>query len=198
MSDRLTATASAAVNPTILRSDLEASVDGEVRFDDGSRAAYATDASNFRQVPIAVVVPRTVEAAKAAVAVCYRHRVPLLSRGGGTSLAGQCFNTRGRDRLVEVLPDPAPLDADLRLGADWHPRPSHGLHFAYPDDDGSFVKAANRCVGVGKCRQHDHSGATVMCPSYQVTHEEKHATRGRARLLFEMLDGHSDSPVRDG
>ena len=94
--------------------------------------------------------------------------------------------------------DPAPLDADLRLGADWHPTPSHGLHFSYPADDGSFVKAANRCVGVGKCRQHDHSGATVMCPSYQVTHEEKHATRGRARLLFEMLDGHGDGPVRDG
>ena len=94
--------------------------------------------------------------------------------------------------------DPAPLDANLRLGPSWHPTPSHGLHFAYPDDEGSFVKAANRCVGVGKCRQHDHSGATVMCPSYQVTQEEKHATRGRARLLFEMLDGHGDGPLSDG
>ncbi len=94
--------------------------------------------------------------------------------------------------------DPAPLDANLRLGPSWHPMPSSGLHFSYPDDDGSFVKAANRCVGVGKCRQHDHSGATVMCPSYQVTREEKHATRGRARLLFEMLDGHGDGPLSDG
>jgi FAD/FMN-containing dehydrogenase/Fe-S oxidoreductase len=95
--------------------------------------------------------------------------------------------------------DPDPLDANLRIGAAWHPGPTrHQLHFAYPHDDGSFVKAANRCVGVGKCRQHANSGGTVMCPSYQVLHEEEHATRGRARLLFEMLDGHGDGPVTDG
>jgi FAD/FMN-containing dehydrogenase/Fe-S oxidoreductase len=94
--------------------------------------------------------------------------------------------------------DPYPLDANLRIGADWHPKPEHRLHFAFPHDDGSFVKAANRCVGVGKCRQHDHTGGTVMCPSFQVLHEEEHATRGRARLLFEMLDGHGDGPVTDG
>src|ERR1700734_4201938 len=76
-----------------LEADLRDRVDGEVRFDAGSRAAYSTDASNFRQVPIGVVVPRTPEAAVGAVAVCREHRVPLLSRGGGTSLAGQCTNT---------------------------------------------------------------------------------------------------------
>ena len=69
------------------------SVDGEVRFDAGTRGAYSTDGSNFRQVPIGVVLPRTVEAGAAAVAVCRAHGVPLLSRGGGTSLAGQCTNT---------------------------------------------------------------------------------------------------------
>src|SRR3954468_10016948 len=68
-------------------------VDGEVRFDPGSRAAYSTDGSNFRQVPIGVVVPRTVDAAAAAVAVCCERGVPLVSRGGGTSLAGECTNT---------------------------------------------------------------------------------------------------------
>lgn len=67
-------------------------VDGEVRFDDGTRAAYSTDASNFRQVPIGVVIPRTVDAAVEAVAVCREHGAPVLSRGGGTSLAGQCTN----------------------------------------------------------------------------------------------------------
>ncbi|WP_211218223.1 FAD-binding oxidoreductase [Ruania albidiflava] len=76
-----------------LERDLRQRVDGEVRFDDGSRAAYSTDASNFRQVPIAVVVPRTVAAAAEAIAVCREHQVPVLSRGGGTSLAGQCTNT---------------------------------------------------------------------------------------------------------
>ena len=76
-----------------LERDLAAAVDGEVRFDAGTRAAYSTDASNFRQVPIGVVMPRTVEAAEAAVAVCRGHGAPVLSRGGGTSLAGQCTNT---------------------------------------------------------------------------------------------------------
>ncbi|GAB3966068.1 FAD-binding and (Fe-S)-binding domain-containing protein [Actinoallomurus acanthiterrae] len=75
-----------------LQRDLEARVDGEVRFDAGSRAAYAHDSSNYRQTPIGVVVPHSVEAAVEAVRVCREHGVPLLSRGGGTSLAGQCCN----------------------------------------------------------------------------------------------------------
>ena len=72
--------------------DLRDNVDGEVRFDPGSRATYSTDASNYRQIPIGVVVPRTPEAAAEAIGVCRRHDVPVLSRGGGTSLAGQCCN----------------------------------------------------------------------------------------------------------
>lgn len=73
-------------------SELRDNVDGEIRFDPGSRAAYSTDASNYRQIPIGVVVPRTPEAAAQAIAVCRRHNMPVLSRGGGTSLAGQCCN----------------------------------------------------------------------------------------------------------
>src|SRR5215469_10561321 len=75
-----------------LRAALEEHVDGEVRFEAGSRAAYAHDGSNYRQVPIGVVVPRTVDAAVEAIAVCRESGVPVLSRGGGTSLAGQCCN----------------------------------------------------------------------------------------------------------
>jgi FAD/FMN-containing dehydrogenase/Fe-S oxidoreductase len=93
---------------------------------------------------------------------------------------------------------PARLDQHLRLGADWAPAAPQDLFFRFPHDGGSFVQAANRCVGVGKCRQHEHPGGAVMCPSYQVTMEEEHSTRGRARLLFEMLDGHGDSPAGDG
>ncbi len=78
--------------PAGLADALRRRVDGEVRFDAGSRGAYATDGSNYRQVPIGVVVPRTVDAAATAVAVCAEHGVPVLSRGGGTSLAGQCTN----------------------------------------------------------------------------------------------------------
>ena len=61
-------------------------VDGEVRFDAGTLGAYSTDASNFRQVPIGVVIPRTVEAGVQAIAVCQEHGAPIVSRGGGTSL----------------------------------------------------------------------------------------------------------------
>ncbi|WP_051072056.1 FAD-binding and (Fe-S)-binding domain-containing protein [Amycolatopsis decaplanina] len=91
---------------------------------------------------------------------------------------------------------PFALDGDLRLGADWRPG-SHRTQFGFPEDDHSFSRAALRCVGVGQCRRPDPRGG-VMCPSYQVTREEEHSTRGRARLLFEMLEGHEDSPVRDG
>src|SRR5713101_4837563 len=77
------------------------------------------------------------------------------------------------------------LDEHLRLGAAYNPA-QPATHFTFPDDEGSFAAAALRCVGVGKCRRVD--GGT-MCPSYMVTHEEEHSTRGRAHLLFEMLQG---------
>jgi FAD/FMN-containing dehydrogenase/Fe-S oxidoreductase len=93
---------------------------------------------------------------------------------------------------------PAALDEHLRLGGSWEPRHLLPLYFDYPEDDHSFAQVANRCVGVGRCRQLTHDGAQVMCPSYQVTGEEKYSTRGRARLLFEMIDGHADSPIQDG
>jgi FAD/FMN-containing dehydrogenase/Fe-S oxidoreductase len=75
-----------------LRSRLRSEVHGDVRFDDGSRALYATDGSNYRQVPIGVVLPRDAEDVLAAISVCREFGAPLLCRGGGTSLAGQCCN----------------------------------------------------------------------------------------------------------
>jgi FAD/FMN-containing dehydrogenase/Fe-S oxidoreductase len=81
--------------------------------------------------------------------------------------------------------DPYPPDANLRVGpSNYHPAQTD-VYFSYPRDHGSFSDAANRCVGVGKCRR---NGDGTMCPSYMVTHEEIHSTRGRARLLFEMLE----------
>ncbi len=71
---------------------LASEIDGEVRFDRGTRALYATDSSNYRQVPIGAVVPRTIEAVIAAVALCREHGAPIFARGGGTSLAGQTCN----------------------------------------------------------------------------------------------------------
>ena len=81
--------------------------------------------------------------------------------------------------------DPHRIDENLLLGPNYNP-PAPRTHFAYREDGGNFAHAAMRCVGVGKCRRHD--GGT-MCPSYMVTLEEKHSTRGRARLLWEMLAG---------
>ncbi|MBV8463311.1 MAG: FAD-binding protein, partial [Acidimicrobiales bacterium] len=76
-----------------LEGDLRHVVEGEVRFSDGDRALYSTDSSSYRQLPIGVVIPRTIEDVVATLAVCRQHEVPVLSRGGGTSLAGQCCNT---------------------------------------------------------------------------------------------------------
>jgi FAD/FMN-containing dehydrogenase/Fe-S oxidoreductase len=75
--------------------------------------------------------------------------------------------------------------SDLRLGADYHPRPVQTI-FRFPNDNGSLANATLRCVGVGACRK-EEGGA--MCPSYMATREEKHSTRGRAHLLWELLQG---------
>ncbi len=87
--------------------------------------------------------------------------------------------------------DPYRLDENLALGANYNP-PRPQTHFGFAEDHGDFAHAALRCVGVGKCRRLE--GGT-MCPSYMVTREEKHTTRGRARLLYEMLQG---DVIQDG
>lgn len=89
---RATSARSISVDAGALAQELHSTVRGEVRFDDGSRALYATDSSNYRQVPIGVVIPRDVEDLISAVTACYRFGAPILARGGGTSLAGQCCN----------------------------------------------------------------------------------------------------------
>jgi FAD/FMN-containing dehydrogenase/Fe-S oxidoreductase len=74
---------------------------------------------------------------------------------------------------------------DLRLGADYKPlKPK--THFALLEDNGSFASANLRCVGVGACRKTD---AGSMCPSFMATGEEMHSTRGRAHLLWELMQG---------
>ncbi|WP_306367097.1 FAD-binding and (Fe-S)-binding domain-containing protein [Nocardiopsis sp. CC223A] len=85
-----------------------------------------------------------------------------------------------------VIVDPAPVDADVRLAARPLPLLDEAT-LAYSGDRGDPARALRRCSGVGKCRRHDGPG--VMCPSYQVTREERHSTRGRAHLLFEMAAG---------
>jgi len=87
--------------------------------------------------------------------------------------------------------DPYPPTENLRLGADYKPQ-DPPTRFAFPDDQGSFAKASLRCIGVGACRKGTEG---TMCPSYMATLDEEHSTRGRARLLWEMLQGEI---VQDG
>ncbi|MFF0834520.1 MULTISPECIES: FAD-binding and (Fe-S)-binding domain-containing protein [unclassified Streptomyces] len=100
-----------------------------------------------------------------------------------------------------MLVRPAPLDAGLRFSV--LPRRPVDVAFGYPADGGDFRAAVRRCVGVAKCRTTTAAGPAVMCPSFRVTGEEEHSTRGRARLLHEMLagelvtDGWRSTEVRD-
>ena len=100
-------------------------------------------------------------------------------------------NRMNTGKVVDLERAPLGLTDKLRLGTDYRP-PQPETHFRYPDDRGSFARAALRCVGVGICRR---EGGGTMCPSYMVTREERYSTRGRARLLFEMMNGEL---VRDG
>ena len=95
-----------------LEAELRKTVKGEVRFDAGSRALYANDSSNYRQIPIGLVVPRDAEDAIAAIAACHKLGAPVLPRGAGTSLAGQCCNvavvldfTKYMNRVLEIAPE---------------------------------------------------------------------------------------------
>jgi FAD/FMN-containing dehydrogenase/Fe-S oxidoreductase len=100
---------------------LRSQIRGDVRFDRGSRALYATDGSNYRQVPIGVVLPHDVDDVLAAISICREFGAPLLCRGGGTSLAGQCCNvavvldfTKYMGKIIEI--DPARRIARVQPG----------------------------------------------------------------------------------
>jgi FAD/FMN-containing dehydrogenase/Fe-S oxidoreductase len=91
----------------------------------------------------------------------------------------------GRVMNPGMIVDPPPFDTAIRHQGSAKDRKLLTL-FAYPDDNHDFAQAQRRCVGIGKCRQ---TSGGVMCPSYQATREEMHSTRGRAHLLWEMLEG---------
>src|SRR5579859_2513916 len=95
-----------------LAAELRRELRGEVRFDDGSRALYAADLSMYRQVPVGAVVPRDLDDVVATVAACRRRGVPILGRGCGTSLSGQCCNvavvidfSKYVNRILELDPE---------------------------------------------------------------------------------------------
>ncbi|MGW5864529.1 FAD-binding and (Fe-S)-binding domain-containing protein [Streptomyces sp. NPDC055239] len=134
-------------------------------------------------------------------------RAELLPKMYGAELVGLFERVKGvwdpADLLNPgMLVRPAPLDANLRF--DPLPREPVDVAFGYPHDGGDFSAAVRRCVGVAKCRTESAgAGGGVMCPSFRATGEEEHSTRGRARMLHEMLagevvtDGWRSEEVRD-
>ncbi|QUC58795.1 FAD-binding oxidoreductase [Streptomyces sp. A2-16] len=158
-----------------------------------------------------------------AAARSFLHEAAALVVAHGGTLSGEHGDGRARGELLEVMyshrlirvfadfkevfdPEgllnpgvivaPAPLDADLAL----HQIQPLATEFTFPHDEDGFAGAVRRCVGVGRCRS-DAGG--VMCPSYRATGAESDSTRGRARLLQEMVrgelvqDGWRSTEVRD-
>jgi FAD/FMN-containing dehydrogenase/Fe-S oxidoreductase len=115
--------------------------------------------------------------------------LPLMYSADALALLAAVKHVFDPDNLLNpgVVVDPLALDADLRVPA--APPLRRNLALAYHGDGGDFTQAVHRCTGVGKCRADNTATGGVMCPSYQATREEKDSTRGRARVLQEMING---------
>src|SRR5436305_930001 len=103
------------IDASALADELRGAIQGEVRFDAGTRALYTTDGSNYRQVPIGVVLPMSVEDVIETVAACRRFGAPILARGGGTSLAGQGCNAAVVIDMSKHMHNVIEIDADKKL-----------------------------------------------------------------------------------
>src|SRR5579859_4574931 len=145
-----------------LAESLRSRIVGDVRFDDGSRALYSTDGSNYRQVPIGVVLPRDADDVLATISVCRDFGAPLLCRGGGTSLAGQCCNvavvldfTRYMGKILEIDPErriarvqPGVVLDHLRNAAEKH-------HLTFAPDPASHDRCTiGGMIGNNSCGVH--------------------------------------------
>ena len=153
---------SAQVDALGLAESLGKKIRGEVRFDRGTRALYATDGSNYRQVPIGVVLPRDPDDVLATIALCRDFGAPLLCRGGGTSLAGQCCNvavildfSKYMARILEVDPvrriarvEPGVVLDHLRAAAEKH-------HLTFAPDPASHDRCTlGGMIGNNSCGVH--------------------------------------------
>src|SRR5437667_8073818 len=152
----------ADVDVGALESELRRHVRGEVRFSDGDRALYSTDSSNYRQIPIGVVVPRDREDVIATVAACRKFGAPITCRGGGTSLAGQCCNvavvidfTKYMNRVIEIDVEKklARVEPGLALDELQQKLKKHGLIFG-PDPATHDHCAIGGMIGNNSCGVH--------------------------------------------
>ncbi|MGH7925977.1 MAG: FAD-binding and (Fe-S)-binding domain-containing protein [Candidatus Binatus sp.] len=153
-----------------LEAQLRATIEGEVRFDAGTRAAYATDASNYRQVPIGVVIPRHEGDVISALSLARENAMPILARGGGTSLAGQGCNaalvldfSKYMNRVIAIdthahVAQVEPGVVQSHLNAALAP---HGLFFA-PDPSTKDRCTIGGMIGNNSCGAHSAAyGKTV-------------------------------------
>ncbi|MFZ2060751.1 MAG: FAD-linked oxidase C-terminal domain-containing protein [Candidatus Binatus sp.] len=153
-----------------LETHLRNIVEGEVRFDVGTRAAYATDASNYRQVPVGVVIPRHEGDVIAALSIARENSMPILARGGGTSLAGQACNaaivldfSKYMNRVIAIdasgrVAQVEPGVVQSHLNAALAP---HGLFFA-PDPSTKDRCTIGGMIGNNSCGAHSAAyGKTV-------------------------------------
>lgn len=158
------------VDVAALEADLRACVRGEVRFDAGSRALYAADASNYRQVPLGLVIPLDTDDVVVAVAVCRRHGAPILSRGGGTGLCGQTCNvavvldfSKRMNRVLEIDPDArtARVEPGVVLDRLREAAGEHGLTFA-PDPATHNHNTLGGMIGNNSCGPHSVMGGETV------------------------------------
>jgi FAD/FMN-containing dehydrogenase/Fe-S oxidoreductase len=149
---------------------LRRSIRGEVRFDSGSRSLYATDLSIYRHVPIGVVLPRDIEDVIQTVSACRKYEVPILGRGCGTSLAGQCCNvavildfSKYVNHILELDPqkrtarvEPGVICDQLRDAAE-----KHHLTFA-PDPATHKYCTLGGMIGNNSCGVHTVMGGRTV------------------------------------
>ena len=154
------------VDAEALASELRRRIRGEVRFDAGSRALYATDASNYRQVPIGVVIPRDTDDVMITVEIARNFGAPILARGGGTSLAGQCCNvavvldtSKYMNRVVNLDPETrtAQVEPGVILDSLQEAAKQHGLMFA-PDPSTHNHCTLGGMIGNNSCGVHSVMG----------------------------------------
>lgn len=201
-----------------LAASLRHEVRGEVRFDEGMRAAYAADASNYRQVPIGVVLPRSVEDIAAVMRACSASGVPVLARGGATSLNGQTVNvavvidcSKYLDRVLSIdaparraRVEPGVVCDTLRDAAE-----AHGLTFA-PDPATHSRCTLGGMIGNNSCGPHSvmagttvdnierlevltYDGARFWCgPTSDLQFHEIVSTGGRQAEIYKKLKGIAD------
>jgi FAD/FMN-containing dehydrogenase/Fe-S oxidoreductase len=196
----------AQLDAASLAASLRTQISGEVRFDSSFRALYATDGSNYRQVPIGVVFPKDVDDVQATIALCREHGAPILSRGAGTSLAGQCCNvavildfSKHMNRILEIDParriarvQPGVILDHLRAAAEKH-------HLTFAPDPATH----NRCTLGGMIGNNSCGVHSVMAGKTDdnIDALEVLTYDGlRLKVGENFIQGHggADAPVRAG